>query len=261
MSGFTLINVGTTANDGAGDSLRVSQQIVNANYSSTVRALATTSDLASETAATGYVRVVYTGARAGIYLATETGATPNGITEYASATVGWIWVLQNFLDACRVVATTAALASEPASSGNVVVVTGNARPGVYVAEVVATAANNYSTFASATSGTVWRALNFYDYTLHGQIDNPTASDYVLALTFGGRAVIQSFSAKTDAGTLAATIKIDDVTVTGLSALSLSSTLSNSTATALNLVASNSKITLTLGSIADVGKIYFSLKLA
>lgn len=261
MSGFTQIGVGSSANDGTGDALRTAMQAVNLNYASTVRALATTSELNTENAAAGYIRIVYTGTRAGVYVATESESSPNGITEYASATVGWIWVLQNFLDAARVVSTTSSLGSEPASIGNVIVVTGNTRPGVYIAEASAIAANGYNTFSSATSGIIWRALNFYDYSLHGQIDSPTSSDYVLSLTFGSRAVIQSFSAKTDAGTLAATVKIDDVSVTGLSSLSLSSTLLNSTATALNLVAENSKITLTLGSISDVNKIYFTLKLA
>jgi hypothetical protein len=260
MSGFTLINVGAAANDGTGDSLRVSQQAVNSNYSSTVRTLAATSDLATETAATGYVRIVYTGIRAGVYVATETEDTPNGITQYASATVGWIWVLQNFLDAARVVATTAALANEAASSGNVIIVTGSTRPGVYVAEVSATAVNGYNTFSSATSGTVWRAISIQDYSIHGQIDSPVGGDYVLALRFNSRAVIESLSVQTAAGTLNCAVKIDGVAVTGISSVSASSEVAASTATDLNLIAENSKITLTLSVVSDVASLFFSLKI-
>jgi hypothetical protein len=90
MSGFTLINVGAAANDGTGDSLRVSQQAVNSNYSSTVRTLATTSDLASEAAAAGYSRIVSDLDRGGVFKAVNGGAANNG-TIFASATVGWTW--------------------------------------------------------------------------------------------------------------------------------------------------------------------------
>jgi hypothetical protein len=93
MSGFTLINVGAAANDGNGDSLRASQQTVNANYASTLRGVEYTSDLSSETAASGYVRVVYTGERPGVYRAKESNYPPNGVTEFSSASAGWIWEL------------------------------------------------------------------------------------------------------------------------------------------------------------------------
>ena len=58
MSGFTLINVGAAANDGNGDSLRVSQQAVNANFLTATRGLPLVTDLASEAAAGGYTRIV-----------------------------------------------------------------------------------------------------------------------------------------------------------------------------------------------------------
>ena len=90
MSGFTLINVGTTANDGTGDSLRVSQQAVNTNYTSTPRALGAVADLANEAAASGYTRIVQDSERGGIFKAVNGGAVDNGII-FASATVGWTW--------------------------------------------------------------------------------------------------------------------------------------------------------------------------
>ena len=90
MSGFTLINVGAAANDGNGDSLRVSQQAVNSNYTSTPRALGAVADLANEAAASGYARIVQDSERGGIFKAVNGGTVDNGII-FASATVGWTW--------------------------------------------------------------------------------------------------------------------------------------------------------------------------
>ena len=90
MSGFTLINVGAAANDGNGDSLRVSQQAVNTNYTSTPRIVGSTAALASETAASGYVRIVNTIYSGGLFVAVNGGA-PDGGDVFASATVGWTW--------------------------------------------------------------------------------------------------------------------------------------------------------------------------
>jgi len=92
MSGFTLINVGATANDGNGDSLRVSQQAINTNYISTVRALATTSSLTTELAASGYVRLIYNDLGAQVFAADNSGLTVDNIRVFTSATVGWTWV-------------------------------------------------------------------------------------------------------------------------------------------------------------------------
>jgi hypothetical protein len=88
MSGFTLINVGAAANDGNGDSLRVSQQAVNANYTSTVRSLATTSSLTTELAASGYVRLVQ---QFDSVRASNTSDTIDNIDTFASGSVGWQW--------------------------------------------------------------------------------------------------------------------------------------------------------------------------
>ena len=90
MAGFATINVGTTANDGTGDSLRVSQQAVNTNFGTTPRVLATTADLASEVAASGYARIVSSVSSGGIFKAVN-GGTADGGDIFASATVGWTW--------------------------------------------------------------------------------------------------------------------------------------------------------------------------
>lgn len=91
MSGFTPINVGATANDGSGDSLRSSQIKVNSNYNTTVRSLNSTDDLGSETADEGFVRIVETGDYSGVYRAKQFSEAPNLVTQYPSASVGWIW--------------------------------------------------------------------------------------------------------------------------------------------------------------------------
>ena len=90
MSGFTQINVGAAANDGTGDSLRVSQQTVNGNYASTPRVVAETSDLSTEVAASGYLRIVSDITSGGLFKAVN-GGTPDGLDVFASATVGWTW--------------------------------------------------------------------------------------------------------------------------------------------------------------------------
>ena len=90
MSGFTLINVGAAANDGNGDSLRVSQQAVNANFLTATRGLPLVTDLASEAAAGGYTRIVQDLERGGIFKAVNSGTVDN-INVFASATSGWTW--------------------------------------------------------------------------------------------------------------------------------------------------------------------------
>ncbi len=90
MSGFTQINVGTTANDGTGDSLRVSQQAVNTNFLTAARSLSAVTDLSSELAASGYSRIVQDLERGGIFKAVN-GGTVDNINIFASATSGWTW--------------------------------------------------------------------------------------------------------------------------------------------------------------------------
>jgi hypothetical protein len=88
MSGFTQINVGTTANDGTGDSLRVSQQAVNTNFGATPRVLSSKSALASELAESGFSRLVQ---GFGDLRASNTSDTVNNIDTFASGSVGWQW--------------------------------------------------------------------------------------------------------------------------------------------------------------------------
>ena len=90
MSGFTLINVGAAANDGNGDSLRVSQQAVNSNFLTATRSLSSVASLASESAASGYTRIVQDLDRGGIFKAVNGGTVDDGVV-FASATVGWTW--------------------------------------------------------------------------------------------------------------------------------------------------------------------------
>lgn len=98
MSGFTQIGVGTTANDGSGDALRAAMQAINDNYGSTVRALSTTSLLASEKAAIGYVRLVSDPVAGGIFTASTSGVVDN-VSIFPSATVGFFWVRSSSNDA------------------------------------------------------------------------------------------------------------------------------------------------------------------
>jgi hypothetical protein len=94
MSGFTLINVGAAANDGNGDSLRVSQQAVNTNFGTAARGLPLVTGLASEAAASGYTRIVQDLGRGGIFKAVNSG-TADDVDIFSSATVGWTWQRMN----------------------------------------------------------------------------------------------------------------------------------------------------------------------
>jgi hypothetical protein len=261
MSGFTLINVGAAANDGNGDSLRVSQQAVNSNYTSTPRVLGAVADLANEAAAAEYIRIVHTGPRSGVYAAVETATAANGVTTYASATVGWLWVLQNFLNCIKTIPTTVLLASEPAAAGDVVAVYGSARKGLYLATASGASADGYSTFASATSGVLWVSMNVNENAIHGQIDTPLNDTYVLMLSASKRSVISAIYTQTDAGSLSASFEIGGVAVTGASAITATNTITTTTPSALNKIDSQQKLTMTLSSVADVGSLYFTIILA
>jgi hypothetical protein len=90
MSGFLTLNAGAAANDDSGDSLRAACLKINDNLNTTVRALASVSDLGLEIAASGYFRIVAENNTGGLFVAYE-GGTVDNVTYYASATVGWTW--------------------------------------------------------------------------------------------------------------------------------------------------------------------------
>ena len=90
MSGFLTLNAGAAANDDSGDSLRAACLKINDNLHTTVRVLASVSDLGLEIAASGYFRIVAENNTGGLFVAYE-GGTVDNVTHYASATVGWTW--------------------------------------------------------------------------------------------------------------------------------------------------------------------------
>jgi hypothetical protein len=195
MSGFTLINVGAAANDGNGDSLRVSQQAVNSNYTSTPRSLSTVADLATEAAASGYTRIVADLTRGGVFKAVNGGAA-NGITIFASATAGWTWQRQYQCDIMAswagvvgdgITDNYAAIASIVTAFPNGAVINfGNDDTDVFgVSQGIEITGDSYTLIGAGTI----KALSTYDETTEAGIIhlNGAESCHILIGTDGNRA--------------------------------------------------------------------------
>lgn len=70
--------------------------------------------------------------------------------------------------------------------------------------------------------------------------------------------IHSATFETDAGTVTAAIKINATSVTGLSAVSVTSTEATTSASGANAVAEGDNVTLSLSSVVGVGALRLNL---
>lgn len=95
--------------------------------------------------------------------------------------------------------------------------------------------------------------------ISGQIEAPVNKTYTLDLYSIDARTIQSLAIKTSSGTCTAAIKIDGTAVTGISAVSVTSTETVATATALNTVAIGQTITLDISSVSNPLDLVFTLK--
>lgn len=86
-----------------------------------------------------------------------------------------------------------------------------------------------------------------DISFHGFFEGPSNKDYILILHANVAGTINSLVHKTVSGTLTAAIKINGVAVTGLSAVSVTSSKTTTNATAANTFAIGDTITLTVSS--------------
>jgi len=88
-----------------------------------------------------------------------------------------------------------------------------------------------------------------DSSIHVVYEGPTAGDYTLVLYSGRAGTIDRMVTKTTSGTLTANLKINGVSVTSLSAVAVTSTLSNTAATGANTFVAGDTITITASSVA------------
>ncbi len=96
--------------------------------------------------------------------------------------------------------------------------------------------------------------------ISGFIEAATAKTYTLDLACAFACTINSLNIKTVSGTCTVAIKINGVDVTSLSAVSVSSVLSTTSATGANTVAIGNAITLVVSSISAPVDTAFTLKI-
>lgn len=93
----------------------------------------------------------------------------------------------------------------------------------------------------------------------GMIEAPTAKTYVLDQSAAYAYTINTLIIATVSGTITAAVKINGTNVTGISAVSVSSTPATGTASAANSVAIGDKVTLVLSSASSPVDLSFTLK--
>lgn len=99
----------------------------------------------------------------------------------------------------------------------------------------------------------------YPDFISGQIEAPLNKTYVLDLSSVQTRTIQSLSVKTTSGSCDASIKINGNNITGLSSVSVSSSLNSYTATALNTLVPGDSITLVISNAVAPLDLVFTLK--
>jgi hypothetical protein len=94
--------------------------------------------------------------------------------------------------------------------------------------------------------------------LHAFVEAPTAKTYVLALYAGVACTINNLRAKTVSGTCTVNIRINGVSVTGLSAVAITSVESSTNASGANAVAVGDTIEFVVSSISSAVDLQLSL---
>lgn len=101
------------------------------------------------------------------------------------------------------------------------------------------------------------ALKVSSYS--GMIESPTDKSFTLDLYAASAATINSLKVITVSGTCTVAVKINGTSVTGISAVSASSTIATGTASAANTVAVGDKITLVVSSNSSAADLQFTVK--
>lgn len=95
--------------------------------------------------------------------------------------------------------------------------------------------------------------------LSGEIPTPFDQTYTLILKIPMAVTINELAAKTSAGTATAKLQIDGVDITGITALSVSSSENSATASAANSMAAGTTLTLILSSTSSASNLSFTVK--
>ncbi len=95
--------------------------------------------------------------------------------------------------------------------------------------------------------------------ISGQIELPAAKTYNLVLAAKVAFTINELTIQTSTGTCTAAVKINGTNVTGLSAVSVTSTPGTTSGTAANTVAAGDAVTLVLSSLSAALDVSFTLK--
>lgn len=93
----------------------------------------------------------------------------------------------------------------------------------------------------------------------GQVEIPTSKSYILEEYAAASGTINSLRVKLSAGTCTVAVKINGTDVTGLSAVSVTTTQSGTNATAANTFSAGDRITLVVTSPSSAADLSFSLK--
>lgn len=114
---------------------------------------------------------------------------------------------------------------------------------------------NYTSVGTLTTATT--ALKVFQ--IAGEITAPGNRAYTLDLAAPFAYTITALKVQTAAGTCTCAVQIGGTNVTGISAVSTSTTLATGTASAANSVAADAKVTLVVSSVSGASELQFSLR--
>lgn len=97
-------------------------------------------------------------------------------------------------------------------------------------------------------------------TITGQIEEAADKSYILDLSAAAAYTIISLTIKTDSGTCTAKVTIDDVDVTGITSISVTSSETTASASGTNTVSSGETVALVISSNSSALDVTFTLKI-
>lgn len=97
------------------------------------------------------------------------------------------------------------------------------------------------------------------FQIAGELTAPGNRSYTIDLSAPYAYTIDSLVTQTTAGTATVAVQIGGTNVTGLSAVSVGTTLATTTATAARSVAANAKVTFVVSAVAGASELAFALR--
>jgi hypothetical protein len=118
--------------------------------------------------------------------------------------------------------------------------------------------NTSGAITAQTARDVLVSLFAYASPISGSIAQANAGTYTLDLTATEGYVINTISAQLSSGSCTLALQIAGTNVTGISAVSVGTTLTTATATAANTVTSGQKVTLVISTATAPGVLDFKI---